>query len=129
MDYYRILNFSFILLCRAGRNAPVVESVTKGEEMELHEKEAANAPVNNPSHYSKIERHTAVFSNKASVVAGEPVSTRPTNALTNFMQVPVPKTNIRSYHMRELAKGNFLVKSEDILLLHCIGEGLSVCVI
>ena len=50
------------------------------------------------------------------------------NESTNFMQVPVPKTNIHSYHMRELAKGNFLVKSEDILLLHCIGEGLSVCV-
>ena len=96
--------------------------------MELHEKEAANAPVNNPSHYSKIGRHTAVFSNKASVTAGEPVSTRPTNASTNSMKVSIPKTNIRSYHMRELAKGNFLVKSEDILLLHCIGEGLSVCV-
>ena len=56
------------------------------------------------------------------------MSTRPMNDSTNFMQVPVPKTNIRSYHVRELAKGKFLVKSEDILLLHCIGEGLSVCV-
>ena len=63
------------------------------------------------------------------VILGEPVSsTRPMNESTNFMQVPITKTNIRSYHMRELAKGNFLVKSEDILLLHCIGEGLSVCV-
>ena len=97
--------------------------------MELHEKESANVRVNNPSHCSKIRRHTAVFSNEVyNVIAGEPVSRRPMNGSTNFMQVPVPKTNIHLYHMREFAKGNFLVKSEDILLLHCIGEGLSVCV-
>ena len=54
-SYDRII----FLLCRVGRDAPVVESVTKGEEMELHKKETANAPVNTPDHYSKILRHTA----------------------------------------------------------------------
>ena len=36
-----------------------MESVAEGEKIELHEKEAANAPVNTPDHYSKIPRHTA----------------------------------------------------------------------
>ena len=59
IGFYHSHDHIIFLLCRAGRDAPVVESVTKGEEMELHEKEAANAPVNTPDHYSKIPRHTA----------------------------------------------------------------------
>jgi hypothetical protein len=54
-----------------------------------------------------------------------PVITRPATEPKN---VPVAWTRRRipSYNMRELARGKFLVNSEDITLLDCIGEGVAV---
>ena len=34
------------------------------------------------------------------------------------------RTRVPSHHMRELARGKFMVRTKDITLLDCIGEGL-----
>ena len=59
------------------------------------------------------------------IIVGEQVSTTQTTE-SNFLQVPGSRTRVPSHHMRELARGKFLVKSEDITLLDCIGEGVWV---
>ena len=44
----------------------------------------------------------------------------------HLLQVHRLRTRVQSHHMRELTRGKFLVKSKDITLLECIGEGLSI---
>lgn len=37
-----------------------------------------------------------------------------------------PWTNISYHHLKELAKERLLIKSHNIILMDCIGEGISV---
>ncbi|CAI8033836.1 Hepatocyte growth factor receptor, partial [Geodia barretti] len=94
----RLENMQLDILAIGGRGgAPVSVSVT--EEMEPGEKGDANASVAGPNPYMS------------------------TGLNTGLLQVPWPRTRVPSHHMRELARGKFLVKSEDITLLDSIGEG------
>ena len=54
------------------------------------------------------------------------MSTRAATESSSFLQVPGGRTRVLSHHMRELGRGKFLVKGEDITLLNCIGEGVSL---
>ena len=54
------------------------------------------------------------------------MSTRAATESSSFLQVPGARTRVLSHHMRELGRGKFLVKGEDITLLNCIGEGVSL---
>ena len=40
-----------------------------------------------------------------------------------FTGLPGLRTRVPSYRMRELVRGQFIVKSKDITLLDCIGQG------
>ena len=51
---------------------------------------------------------------------GEP--TRP----ASLLGVAWSRPRVPSYRRRELARGRFLIKSENITLLDCIGEGLQI---
>ena len=52
---------------------------------------------------------------------GDPVSVE----LSHLLHQQGPRARVATYHMRELTRGKFLVKSEDITLLECIGEGIA----
>ena len=54
---------------------------------------------------------------------GEPVSGKATKDFTGILQIPGLRTRVPSYHVRELVRGQFMVKSKDITLLDCIGQG------
>ena len=51
------------------------------------------------------------------------VSNKEAGESTTLVQQDESRTRVASYHMRELAKGNFLVTKKDITLMDCIGEG------
>ena len=51
------------------------------------------------------------------------MSLKATKDFTGFLQIPGLKTRVPSYRMREFVRGQFIVKSEDITLLDCIGQG------
>ena len=57
--------------------------------------------------------------------AGDQVPIKVSKDTSGYLQVPVLRSRVPSYHMRELARGQFIVKSKDITLLDCIGEGLN----
>ena len=51
------------------------------------------------------------------------VSNKEAGESTVSVQQDESRTRVASYHMRQLAKGNFLVTKKDITLMDCIGEG------
>ena len=54
-------------------------------------------------------------------LVGEPVSSsRPANSVPSYEN----RLRIPSCHVRQLTRGKFIVKYEDITLLECIGEGI-----
>ena len=61
--------------------------------------------------------------NGCTFFAGDQVSTKVSKDYSSHLQVPVLRSRVPSYHMRELARGKFMVKSNEITLLECIGEG------
>ena len=61
------------------------------------------------------------------VNVGEPVpKIKVTKDFTGFLQVPRLKTRVPSYRVRELVRGQFIVKLKDITLLECIGQGIYI---
>ena len=54
---------------------------------------------------------------------GEPVKKADQHALSS-LQAYESRARVPSHHMRELARGKFLVNRNDITLLDCIGEGV-----
>ena len=59
------------------------------------------------------------------IIIGQPVSLRVADDSSSSLQVPAGSRNrVLTHHMRELARGKFLLSSEDITLLDCIGEGI-----
>ena len=61
--------------------------------------------------------------NGCTFFAGDQVSTKVSKDYSSHSQVPVLRNRVPSYHMRELVRGRFMVKSKEITLLECIGEG------
>ena len=53
---------------------------------------------------------------------GVPAPVKVDNESSTLLQGHGQRTRVATYHMRELARGKFLIKSEDITLLDCIGE-------
>ena len=57
---------------------------------------------------------------------GIPQPTRSTTDATQcLLQIHGKHTRVPSQHMRELTRGKFVVKYEDITLLEAIGEGIA----
>ena len=57
---------------------------------------------------------------------GIPQPTRSTtDATQSLLQIHGKHTRVPSRHMRELTRGKFVVKYEDITLLEAIGEGIA----
>ena len=82
------------------------------------------------SHVTKVSlisfihtRHWLVYL----INIGQPVSVRAAKDLLSPHQASRSGARIPSCHMRELSRGHFLIKSEDVVLLDSIGEGVCVC--
>ena len=73
--------------------------------------------------YSEHKLFYIKFDNINLGTVGEPVSGKATKDFTGFLQIPGLRTRVPSYHVRELVRGQFVVKSKDIVLLDCIGQG------
>ncbi|CAI8040127.1 Neurotrypsin, partial [Geodia barretti] len=109
------------ILALPGNDAPILASVTETAmtthniEMEPGEKGAAmGASVVTYNPYRKTYR------------AGQPVSMKASDDSSSSLQVPESRNRVPTYHMRELARGKFLLNIDDITLLDCIGEGSSI---
>ena len=59
-------------------------------------------------------------------IIGQPVSMKASDDSSSSLQVPESRNRVPTYHMRELARGKFLLNIDDITLLDCIGEGSSI---
>ena len=57
------------------------------------------------------------------IFAGDQVPIKVAKDSSGYLHQPVLRSRVPSYHMRELARGQFMVKNKDITLLDCIGEG------
>ena len=57
------------------------------------------------------------------IFAGDQVPIKVDKDSSGYLHLPVLRSRVPSYHMRELARGQFMVKSKDITLSDCIGEG------
>ena len=86
--------------------------------MEPESKGAATAvSVSDYNTYSEHNLFYIKFDNINLGTVGEPKD------FTGFLQITGLRTRDPSYHVRELVRGQFMVKSEDIALLDCIGQG------
>ena len=72
--------------------------------------------------YSKLENRKLwlVLWYVYTIFAGDPVSIKISKDSPGYFML---RSRVPSYHMRELTRGQFMVKSKDITLLNCIGEG------
>ena len=111
--------------CRSGHNGEefdlantALESVEEPDEKQTM-MDASTADVNT---YSKEKNCVQLTIQCFLDNSGEPVSLKAARD-SGLLQVPRYRSRVPSYHMRELARGDFLVKNEDITLLDCIGEG------
>ena len=54
------------------------------------------------------------------------MSMKASDGSSSSLQVPGSRNRVPTYHMRELARGKFLLNIDDITLLDCIGEGSNI---
>ena len=97
------------------QNHGVMEPENKGA--------AITVSISDYNTYSELISNLSKFYNKSWCCIGEPVSSKDTKDFTGFLQTPGLRTRVPSYNVRELVRGEFMVKSKDITLLDCIGQG------
>ena len=59
-------------------------------------------------------------------IIGQPVPRKASDDSSSSLQVPGSRNRVPTHHIRELARGKFLLNIDDITLLDCIGEGSSI---
>ena len=60
-----------------------------------------------------------LISHVTTIYSGEAISVE----MRSLLQASGLRTRVLSHHMRELVRGQFIVRSKDITLQECIGEG------